>query len=78
MKALLWTGYGIPSIYILNKNNFDIVKGEVLNLVEPYYENENVVEIRSLNNWGQFVQYVREITYDDESFDKFEIVDVNE
>jgi hypothetical protein len=31
-----------------------------------------------LNNWGQFVQYVREITYDDESFDKFEIVDVNE
>jgi hypothetical protein len=78
MKALLWTGYGIPSIYILNEHNFDIVKVEVLDIVEPYYENENVVEIRSLNNWGHFVQYVRDITYGDESFDKFEIVEVNE
>ncbi len=77
MKALLWKGYGIYDIYILNENNFNQVKETLLGMMYCY-EHEVIQQIEESNYWGDLVEVVRENTYGDDSFESFAIVEVQE
>lgn len=76
MNALLWKGYGVSDIYIVNEDNFEKVKEAVLAIMFTIYEEDVISQVEDADFWGDLVDIVRTNTYGDDNFELFEIVEV--
>ena len=76
MKALVWKSYGNTDIYVVNDHNFESVKEIVFGIMYSCYEKEDINKVQDANFWGDLVETVRELSYGDDNFETFQIVNV--
>jgi len=77
-KVLVWKSYGETEVFQFSNGMADKVKDKVLQCVNGLYDNYSIVCLEDQTTMSGIVEWVQEHTDDDENFDQFEIVELQE